>query len=147
VLALLATLVALVLIPSAGARSPSPCALLTNHEVATAFSSVVVGHNPGGVGLSGSCTWLGTPLTNGYGQPSVQVTVFRIPEVHFLQAERRSNGQSIHGIGTAANWIERIAQLSTWYRGYEIDITVRGPRVSAPLIAEKTLAGAALARL
>ena len=140
-------LVALVLLPAASARSPSPCALLTNHEVAVAFRSTVVGHNPGAVGLSGSCTWLGKPLTNGYGQPSVQLTLLRISEARFVKFERGSNGQPIHGIGTTATWIGRIAQLSTWFRGYETDVTVRGPRVAAPLLAEKALAKAALARL
>jgi hypothetical protein len=75
------------------------------------------------------------------------VDPLRISEARFVAVERESNGQPIHGIGTTANWIGKIAQLSTWYRGYETDVTVRGPRVATPLLAEKALAKAALARL
>ncbi len=144
---LFVAMLALAFAGAASSRSPGACTLLSNHDVATALKSTVVNRTPGAVGLAGSCTWVGTPLTNAYGQPSVLLALARGPGATFTKSERESNGQPVHGLGEAAVWFPVIEQLSAWYRGYAVSITVHGPYVAAPLAAEKSLIKAAFARL
>jgi len=141
---LLVAVLALALVPGASARNPSPCSLLSNDEVAAAFSSKVDGRAPGMTGLAHSCTWTGPPLSFSSERASLQLSVVPEPEAPFLTFERETNGQPVHGVGEAAIWIQKLQMLSAWDRGYTINITIFGPYVPAPLSAARTLAKAAL---
>jgi hypothetical protein len=145
-LSALAVLV-LTLAPVSSATAPGPCTLLTNKEVSAAFASRVVAHNSEPVGLAASCVWTGTPLANQYGQASARLTVFSEPKRNFVRFEREANGEAVKGVGDAAIWVQQIAQLSAWYRGYSVSVTVGGPSVTSPLTAAKQLTKAALAHL
>jgi len=142
---LLVVYLALALVPTASARTPGPCSLLTDHEVSTALGRQVA-NQTSYPGLAPSCLWTGMPLTNQYGQSSLNLTVSQEPEKMFVKFEHRSGGQAVKGVGNTAVWVPKIHQLSAWYRGYSINITIFGPYVTSPLLAAKTLTNAALVR-
>ena len=132
----------------AAAVVPDPCALLTNAEVSSAFGSRVVGRLRGQMGVTPSCTWTGTPLTNQYGQASAQLWLLKIPDAAFRNIEARNQtGTHLTGVGKAAIWLQKINQLIAWDHDYEVAVTIHGPYVTAPLAADETLIKAAIAHL
>ena len=104
------------------------------------------------MGLAGSCTWTGPPLSFSSEQASLQLSVIPESEAAFVKFEQETNARPARPqrVGdTAAIWIQKIQMLEAafWYRGYSINVTIFGPYVPAPLTAARTLARAALARL
>ena len=136
---------------------PSPCALLTNADVAHAFGAKVAyrTRQP----QYANCSWSGWPFAHQYGQQRVTIDVAAVTRAEFERAfstfitvgpepgtRRIAHAQRIDGVGDAA-FAQSFAgtSLFVWHNGvmFSIETTFIGPQ----LAAEKRLAAAAIARL
>jgi hypothetical protein len=137
--------VALVWSPGALAGSlPSPCALLTNTEVAKALGSKVAYRTD----QHGTCTWNGVALS-AYtsANATLSLSVTRASKTAFRKGELESAGAvSISGIGQLAYATPRsnVAFLVVWKDGVALYVLVSG--VVSPLEIEKAVATIALRR-
>jgi hypothetical protein len=151
-------LLALALGPGASARTPSPCALLTNHEVAKTFGVKVEERTASPREFS--CSWKGASL-GGFipSQPqlTLSVTSNRIAKAEFIRdfsleivpgptpgKMERDPALVVRGVGQVAFAGLHGQELSVWDRGVVVQITTA--LVGSPLETAKRLARLVLAR-
>jgi hypothetical protein len=136
--------------PVATAALPSPCALLTNTQVATELG----GRNAETRSMDGNglCTWAGPAM--GYftaGHPHFFLQVRRESEASFyarfdkLTSQRPPEAVPVLGVGQAAFSTHNGLMLAVWQRG--ITVQISGSFLSASPQTDIRVAQAALKRL
>ena len=138
---ILPLLLALALAPAASARVPSPCALLTNAEVAKVLGAQVASRISGKLGLEPTCTWDSAPLSSfTSARAEVNVNLAPISKARFEKEAKQTHGVPVHGVGEAALWLDGPAQvLWFWHHGYALNlqvIDVSSPQASATNLAK-----------
>jgi hypothetical protein len=142
---------ALVFIPAGSAALPSPCALLTNAEVAKALDTKIAGRDISGNRLYRSCKWTGKNLSaSGFypTQRSLLVEVSRTTKTRFEENARTTKGAiRVIGVGEAAFAMPQGGGgfLYVYAHGYGLDLSAS--LVTSPLNVEKNAAQIAVKRL
>jgi hypothetical protein len=149
--ALVLVVLTLAVTPLASAGLPSPCALLTNAEVAKILGTKIVARNVSGNRLYRSCKWTGQNLSRrGFypTQRSLMVEVSSTTKTRFEKNARTTKGAiRVASVGEAAFAMPQGGGgfLYVYAHGYGIDLSAS--LVTSPFDVEKNAARIAVARL
>ena len=147
---LLVVCAAAVLAPSAPARTPDPCALLSNAEVADAIGSRVADRTANGSGLYRTCRWTGTNRAKPGFHPTRRTLMLTVAPGTRAQFEvfagRVPGAVRVDGVGEVAFAVAQAGgRLEVYAGGYVIEVVAS--LAGSPLAVERRVAKTVAARL